>query len=182
MTQFEELLSLCNVLSEDTTLALDTLKNDPSNQFQRRIFVHFLFALIEGVIFTRKRLALSVHEKLGTGNFCKEKLAWLKEETKGRTNKRFPKFKENLKFSFRACCEVLHIKYDLNLERDTRWSSFCKSITIRDRITHPRHVHDMTVSDKEMDHIEQAFYWFAEKNGDLQRLVHERIKAINQIL
>src|SRR5262245_6344766 len=118
MTQLEELVSLNSVLSKDGILALNRLKDDPNNQFQRRTFVHFLFALIEGVIFIQKRLALAIHEKFGTGNFSEDELGWLKEEAKGHTNRQFPKFKENLKFSFRACCKVMHIKYNLNLERD----------------------------------------------------------------
>jgi hypothetical protein len=175
----KELLDLFRVLNDDVTKSLDELGSDPNNQFKRRTVVHFFFALIEGETFRKKQWARVVYEKIGLSNFSERHIAWLKEETYGQ---KFPRFEDNFKFAFQAMSAVVGIEFDLNLGHDPRWQSFRMALEIRNRITHPKHVHDMTISDEEIVHVTKAFYWFSEKTRDLHDLFLSQIRFINRIL
>ena len=180
----EELVSLGKLLIDDTRQSQDELIHDSDNQFKRRSHVHFIFACVEGYTFIKKQFALALYEKMRLnrkitiGNFSERQMAWLKEEAYGQ---KFPGFEDNFKFSFQAMSTVMGIKFDLSLDRDPGWHSFRMALTIRNRITHPKHIHDMIVSDEEIFHVMKAFYWFTEKTRALQDIFLSYVRGLNRI-
>jgi hypothetical protein len=179
MSEFMEgLPALGQLLVDDVIQAGNELTRDPHNQFKRRTFVHFLFAHIEGFTFAKKRFARALYEKIGVGNFTERQIAWLREEAYGQ---KFPRFEDNFKFSFQAMSAVMGIKFDLNLDRDPRWHSFRLALTIRNRITHPKLVHDMNISDEEILHVMKAFLWFLDKTRALQDILLFYVREINRL-
>ena len=155
--------SLIRVLADDAFQSVDELSSDLSNQFKRRAFVHFVFALIDGTISIKKQSSLSLYLASGRGRASERQIVWLKA-------KYDPALKENLKFALQTYAAITCVEFDLNLGGDLRWQSVHKAVGIRNRITHPKRVHDMIVSDEELDHVQQAFLWFSEKMCELHDL------------
>ena len=181
----EELASLGKLLIDDARQSQDELIHDSDNQFKRRTLVHFIFACVEGYTFIKKQYALALYEKMRLNpkltlrNFSERQMAWLKEEAYGQ---KFPRFEDNFKFSFQAMSTVMGAKFDLNLDRDPMWHSFRIALAIRNRITHPKHIHDMIVSDEEILHVMKAFYWFTEKTRALQDIFLSYVRGLNRIV
>lgn len=173
----EQLSSLGKLLFDDVMRSEDELIRNIADQFKRRAFVHFLFACIEGHTFIKKQFARVIYEKIGIGNFSERQIAWLKEET---YEQKFPRFEDNFKFAFQAMPAVVGIKFDLHLDRDPGWHSFRIALMVRNRITHPKRIQNMIVSDEEILHAVKALSWFMEKTEVLQDIFLFYIREINR--
>src|SRR6059036_2785433 len=63
--------------------------------------------------------------------------------------------KNNIKFAFKAYARVHMTEYELNIG-DSRWDDFKKSLSVRDRLMHPKRAQDLEVSDEEMNRLQRA--------------------------
>lgn len=66
--------------------------------------------------------------------------------------------KSMLAYTIKKYAELIEL--DEELLSDHRWDAFCKSITIRHRITHPKFHEDMEITDKELGTIYEGLEWW----------------------
>ena len=166
---------LANVLLEDSHKALAAYQCDSNNQFKRRTLIHFMFVAIEGVISIQKQMAHALYKKFGRVGLSQKQIDWLVGN-----NVRY--FIDNLKLAFEVYRALLAVDFHLNLGVDPRWQSLRHLQDIRNRLTHPKHGDDMTVSDEEMDKAIQGFVWFAEQYQEFQERLHSQTEAIRTII
>jgi hypothetical protein len=95
-------------------------------------------------------------------------VALLREESYALTNKgeatvqtRFLRLEDNLRFVWKMFVREWDIDPDIDFASDG-WKSFCKSVGVRNRITHPRRVEDLSVSDAEIAQVEGQLAFFSE--------------------
>jgi hypothetical protein len=152
-------------LSRDVAAASEQLRATPDSQVTRRGYIRSLFSMIEGITNYLKTLALRAGES-NRNLFTPAETALLREESYAINNKgeayvqpRFLKIEDNLVFALRM---YLHDKpVPLEIERDgVGWNAFREAIVIRNRITHPRSLDDLSVTDSEVEKIRQAEHWF----------------------
>lgn len=135
-------------------------------QFGRRIYIRTLFAHIEGITFQMKQDVLHIYEIKGWR--CSEgELALLKEEAyelddKGEVYVQMKplQLRKNMRFAFKMFSHALGIDYELDVSSEG-WSSLKESINIRNNITHPKHLDDLSISDEQLSTAKKADIWYA---------------------
>ena len=151
-------IELFEVLSNDVIQCLKKLQTEDS-QFWRRVFVRAVIALIEGQNYQLKLITLEAckHKQV---SFSNADLALLKDE-------KFVSLKDNLKFSFKTFALAFDLDYKLAIGVGDRWKSFITAIEIRNRLTHPKTVDQVLVTDKDLEEVKKAHDWFAQSITDL---------------
>jgi hypothetical protein len=137
------------------------------NQFTRRAYIRNVFAMIEGCVWALKQLVLDAPTK--TGNPKKLPLAdyslisettyELKSNGQIRTQPKFLKLPENVRFTFGLLEKYFQAKADLGVGGKS-WADFVKVQEIRNRITHPKSSAQFTVSDEEIEMCKNVCSWF----------------------
>lgn len=180
MHWMQELLQPFSKTINTLALDLDTILGNGRrslSQTDRRSLVRALFALIEADVFNRKRIALRLCDE-GFVSFSIAELALLREEQyvlddKGlaKTNQKFLRLSDNLKFAIHSFVKAADIKH--NIPTGTReWKAFQRSIKIRNRITHPKDPNDLDINEEEFQQIKATFNWFvANKEELLKKLI-----------
>jgi len=73
------------------------------------------------------------------------------------------------------------IDLDEELLSDHRWESFCKSITIRHRITHPKFHEDIEITDDELKAIYEGLEWWNKTMKTLYEAHYQKmIKPVSK--
>lgn len=156
-----------DVLQEDVAYCswmLDQPNTD--EQFWRRTFVRAVFAQIEGKTFLMKRTA---HDRPSV-QFSPAERSVLTEDdyevntlnNKGEVTTRQTRNStaSNIKFAFKSLARARTPTVALNLDG---WDALLTGIHIRDRLTHPKQLEDLTVSDDDLDAVKVASDWFNAK-------------------
>ena len=150
-------------LGEDCKYHLDAVHTDDS-QAHRRAYVRAVFAFIEGLLHCQKMSAINLgllfgritlYELVALDN------ANLEIDKKGEINPRdtFPKFTNNLKFTFRVYSKSIGSDFQLKLG-GIGWESLGQAVKIRDRLMHPKSPNDLMVTYREVVTTQRAFNWF----------------------
>jgi hypothetical protein len=84
--------------------------------------------------------------------------------------------KTNIKFAFRAYARAHLVDYKLNVG-DNRWNDFKNSLAVRDRLTHPKEVRNLEVSDEELKSLKSAFDWFSECTDNVSDLALHALES-----
>lgn len=71
----------------------------------------------------------------------------------------FLQIEKNIKFAFAAVARAYGITYQLNVG-GIGWDSFKKTLKVRNRLTHPKNIQDLDVSDEEIEAMKRTFAWF----------------------
>jgi hypothetical protein len=182
--QFNLLQSMGLILRQDVLdcgkLALDNNKTD----WGSRAFTHAVFAMIEGGVFRLKQMALKLSEH-GKGNFSRAELVILEETSydlndKGQTQTqvKFVPLTRNIKFAFIACARAWGVQYELRVD-DSGFDSFQAALKIRNRITHPKRLEDLNLSEKEVGQVEKAARWFLEHHSAIIKLLVIRLQKLS---
>lgn len=158
---FRELVQMLNVLKADVDLLAKRKKND---QFNRRMYVRSVFALIEGMVYRMKQICLSEPAERHY-DFSAAEIALLREEAyeledKGRVKIRPSKIRTpaNVRFAFEAFSK--YHGSDFTLEDRIGWQFFLQALKLRDRLMHPKFTGDLDVSDQEFEVTKAANTWF----------------------
>jgi hypothetical protein len=64
----------------------------------------------------------------------------------------------NLRFGFKLLAKAGTLPSELDVS-GSEWQSFRRAIKIRDRITHPKSVSDLNISDEDYDDVSVGFGW-----------------------
>jgi hypothetical protein len=166
----EQFLEITEYAKVDIFHILDNLKQGSSmDQFWRRTLVRTFFAQVDAEISAMKQMAIIVAETPNTDPaetvvFTRAEIELLNEreyriqngvaeETKAKISLR-----TNLQFAFEMFRKASRSAFSLQTNGH-QWECFLKAIKIRDRLTHPKTVQDLIVTDAEMSVITKAFTW-----------------------
>ena len=149
---------------------IDTEDEDNPNsacQRQRRIYVRSLYALIEGVCFSMKTLALSSPTELSEEDrFLCSEIAY-ELTTHGMPRKRNAKlgFIPNLRYSF----NILYRAFDLAIPSPDYshlgFKCLQDGVTVRDRLMHPKSPTNLIISRSELLSSASVINWFSEEHS-----------------
>ena len=91
-----------------------------------------------------------------------------------RVQPKFLRLTDNLRFSFKAFAKAFGSSFELEVS-GAGWDAFQRSIIVRNRITHPKTLTDLTVADSAMKDIFKAIDWYKENGLNLLRSVPESL-------
>jgi hypothetical protein len=184
---YSEQLELHNEM--ETVLRQDMLDcaKLPKTESAERSFVRAAFAMIEGSVFNLKQIALAL-SRHGKGNFSQAELVMLEEvsydlDDKGITKSqiRFIPLSKNIRFAFSSAARAFGVAYELRVD-DAGWSTFKDALLIRNRITHPKFIADLKLSDKEVQTVADAGEWFLRVQRELIEKMMARMQGLKDKL
>ncbi|MEI8292276.1 MAG: hypothetical protein WCH99_22625 [Verrucomicrobiota bacterium] len=161
-----------DTLRKDAEKCIRAAQKFPMNQFWRRMMVKNSFAWFEGTIYGIKRLAIHQFERKEV-KFSNAELAMLREEkyeldynTSEAVAKpnNYPKFNPNLRFAFRCLAKSCEAMFTL----DKNMMPLLKQFEgVRNRLTHPKHIKDLEVTNGELDICIRVHHWFGQETSRL---------------
>lgn len=168
---------LIGKLREDIASAYGALEESKSSQYLRRCVVRSIFSFIEAVIESIKwELRSSVRLDEFKGQLSdreKETLGSL--HVVGPRDDRFLPLDQNIKRTFRLAAKVWQLK-TFRLDTDGEgFQNFLRAKSARNRLTHPKTVHDIEVTDDDMHCHTIAGMWV---QAELNRLFKARVEAL----
>ena len=119
------------------------------------MYVRSAFATIEAWIYVMKQIALRSHPDPNCRTISEAERAFAQEQEykltdQGDVETRRTKISlaPNLRFAFKLLSKACSVPFELDLS-GSESQSFKRAIKIRDRITHPKTVSDINISDED---------------------------------
>jgi len=183
------------IIEEDVDKALEILKND-DNPYNRRVFIKQFYSyieessyylrqsVIEGWNSKPNHAAEALKAELGFASkpLSEEVIAVLKEESYSvrsngtvDTQTKFLSFEQSFKFTY-ACFFRDVFDYKHTCYSEYGWQCLIKGNKIRNRVTHPKRVGDLVITDEELKTIHAAKEWKHELWQELFGLLSQRTK------
>jgi hypothetical protein len=131
----------------------------------RRQLVRAIFALIEASTYYAKREALGMARDRGHEVALLVEAALLdigySVNSDGRVNTQAARIPlaQNIRLAFRALAAFVAPGYQPPFG-DVGWEHLRKAIKIRDQLTHPKSLHDLEVSDADLETVRQGLGWY----------------------
>jgi len=163
----DDWLGLSDILRTDGRIILESLLTDSENQTLRRSFVRACWAYVEAITFSVKKFMLTACQ-FGSDRFTVEEQVFLASqrlvvdpEGEVAVYREPVNALENVKRTFRLAARVLDTEWtpDFGVEG---WQRLRKAIQIRHRLTHPKTVAEVNVSDDDFDDLKQGISWFIQ--------------------
>jgi hypothetical protein len=153
--------SFPRMMMKDAAYALEALKRDDS-PYQRRNCARVIFASIDGLIYYLKQSSLTSAAPL----FSPAELSLLQEVSydvaesgDAYVKQKFLRLEPNLKFALKMFMRgIPGVSVSLDLE-GPGWAALRRAIGVRNRLTHPKRINDLTVTDDELRDLEATFDW-----------------------
>ena len=131
----------------------------------RGAYVRAVFALLEGMTYAMKQVALDYRWHL-RNPFSDTEVAILQEKNyslndTGQVSVRTANlpFLPNLRFAFYAFCKSHNASYSLPVT-GKGWHALQHALRVRHRLMHPKSADDLLVKNAEMEDVDTAFRWF----------------------
>jgi len=187
---FEKFDQITTLLLADVEEGRKLYKTSPSD-FARRAGIRALFTYLEGHLYAFKQATLALESVIvpigplpGLRDariviFSEEEKAMLEESGGGKASRpTYPRFEDNVKFVIRAFHKAMRLESNLDLGCCKGWSQLIESQRIRNRITHPKSLADLSVSDADLDTVCDGISWYEDMiKGMLERFEKESIYA-----
>lgn len=138
---------------------------DPAalNAVERRVLVRSLFAFVEGTCFAMKCLAVELDRGV---RLTPEERMLAAEMTfelapSGQVESRRAKLRtlSNINFAFTLVAKTAEVTFSLDAS-GAGWQTLQRALKMRDRLTHPKSLTDLGVSDAEVRDALRVFIWF----------------------
>jgi hypothetical protein len=163
--EVRDALGRCYLLWEDVNLCKEFLTKEPHKDFWRRTFVRNVFVFLEASSYGFKRVALHQSQNFEV-DFSSADLAILQEEKYVlRDNgdavvqdKNFQRFIPNLKFALKCFAKAYGLEFSLNLGN----VALQEFEALRNRITHPKELSELSISDEDIKKTEAVCGWVWE--------------------
>jgi hypothetical protein len=157
------------------------------SDIDRRVMVRSSFAFIEATIYALKNIvAKSPRATLNHKDVMMTSEVTYDLSESGDIQERPAKIRlaPNVKYAFKLFKRQFGISYDLDVGGEP-WQFFLNSIKVRDRITHPKQLADLSVSDDELVKVFIVTDWFTNNFGEIlfeasEKLVQELANTIVQ--
>lgn len=178
MTQNEILKKARNIDSLFRTLVGDVIEaagiwEQRGDELSHRLYVRTVFAAVEGIIQVMKSAALLFDGLNEPRTLSPEETALLKEEDPQivhggsvEIRKKRISLLPNFEFALHTYARVRHQNAKID-KRGAGWQSLQQAIRIRDRLTHPHTLEDLSVSVAELQVVEKAMEFFRDTTGQL---------------
>ena len=175
--EVQDVLHRCNLLWEDARFCIQFVKKGDNDQFWRRTFVRNIFVLFEASSYGLKRVSMHLSQTLKV-DFSPAELAMLREEryVLGKEGNaitqsgNFQAFIPNLKFAFKSFAKACGLDISLNVS-GIPLNHFAQ---LRNRITHPKSLSELTITDEEIQVSETVGRWFW---NEISALLNEHIQS-----
>jgi hypothetical protein len=168
---------LIEQLRKDIADAYSALEKDRSSQYLRRCVVRSVFSFIEALLECVKwELRSSVRMKEFESELSeKEKETLGSLHVTGSRNDKFLSLDQNVKRTFRLAAKVWELKdFRLNTGGED-FQDFLRAKAARNRLTHPKTVCDIEVTDYDMSCHTIAGMWI---QSEVRRLMRTRIATL----
>jgi len=167
LVRAREIDKLFYELVEDV-LGVTKIWEQRDDELSHRLYVRTVFACVEGIIQVMKSAALLFDERNDPPMLTLEEIALLKEEDphvggngKVEIKKKKISLLPNFEFSIRTYAKIK--RCPINFEKGGEgWASLRKSISIRDRLTHPHSIEDLKITNEELKTVEKAMEFFRD--------------------
>lgn len=172
---------LIEQLRDDVDNAYRELEANRSSQYLRRCVVRAVFSYIEALIECIKwELRSSVRlEEFVEQLSDKEKETLGSLHIVGPRSDKFVSLDQNLKRTFRLAAKIWNLKgFGLNTASND-YQDLLVSKSARNRLTHPKTVYDIEVTDEDMRCHTIAGMWV---QGEVQRLAQARVESLTSQL
>lgn len=173
--------ALLDILHDDLVKTRNMI-HTTDTQFGRRAFVRALFALVEASIFSMKATAYYYATNMDIATFNEAELGFmrdrayeLKENGIVRETTAKIRLESNVKFTFKVSSRVFGLDFALDTMGEG-YKAFQAAVDIRDRITHPKFVEQMHITDDELVLLNEASAWIWEHTIALMRLSNDAIR------
>jgi hypothetical protein len=161
---------LVPTLQDDVKLLLQQIDKDPAD-VTRRSLVRAVFSYIEATLHAMKDAALDAHEQKHM-IFSAADLAMLREETYfiddrgvAKSRSAFSQTPANIRFTIAKFGESTFSPYRV-VGSEEDWATLSDSISLRNRLVHPKRLEDLSISDAEQAALLKTFAWF-QRNFNL---------------
>jgi hypothetical protein len=177
---------MAHELGHDVERGSRELSANSGDQFLRRNLVRIFAAFVEGYSFLLKQVVLRLHDPL-QAQLSVEELSKLKEiwlDTTGQPvldaqnspKERFLGFHENFKFTAGIFGRLCGSKYALSCGSAAH-QAFKRTISVRDRLMHPKAIEDLCVRNDETVDLQAAWQWY---QTEMVALMKDSIVATNE--
>ena len=167
-----ELKAVYAVLKDDFDRAKLAVTVDPS-EFHKRSLVRAAFALIEGFSFHLRQVTLATLKD--TSFLTEGDRAILREERYQLSANGTPETRDNFQrtlpmilFSLRVYAKNHGAAFTPDTS-DSGWNCLRKAVDIRDRVTHPKALGDLQITDDLGSTFSEGVRWWNEALGELLR-------------
>jgi hypothetical protein len=176
--------ALLNELARDIGAVIKGRPWNELSQSERRMLVRVIFATIEALIYVMKQIALAAHPDPKCPTISEAERAFAIERDfrlapSGDVEQRTAKIplETNIRFAFKLLAKAGTIPTALDVS-GPEWQSLQAAIKVRDRITHPRSISDLTISDAELSGVMIGFTWVVVSHlklgNDLKAVLREQ--------
>jgi uncharacterized protein YjhX (UPF0386 family) len=148
----------------------------------RRFYIRAVFALVEAFVEQHRRLLLELCEchKIELTEKTRKKLREIKEvfrddgtiEEQAQYLQIFDKIKEVYKAAGVGFGQPLKVTFG-----DRGWTTFKTAMEIRNRVTHPKNVHDCWIFEDALKTVNGADEWFKKLQNEFVRVAREHRTA-----
>ena len=160
------------LLGRDVSRSFESLNKSPKDEFWRRVVVKNVFTFLEGCTFGFKRLALHQSE-IYEVEFSPAEVAMLKEEkhvlnSKGEAEtqeRNFQRFIPNLRFALNCFAKSHGFAFDFDISE----VPLKELEDLRNRITHPKKLSDLTITDDDIKKAQKVGQWFLDTTSQLMQ-------------
>lgn len=167
---------LLQALRSDIDTAYENLDVDRESQFLRRSVVRAIFSYIEAMIECVKvEITSTIRTGLYTGNLTQKEQDTLGPlAIIGAPSGKFLPLDQNLKRTFKLAAKVWELNFSLSTDRES-FRHFLAAKKARNKLTHPRTVYDIEVTDDDMHCHTVAGMWV---QSEFQKLFNERVNSL----
>lgn len=150
----------------------ERLLDQHDDQFYRRSYIRSTVAAIEGIVWLLKQTCLKAageaRSRLSVAEYAMLSDATYELTNNGevRTQTKFLKLAENLRFAVNTCNRLFGTAIDLQVGTSS-WEEFRTSTTIRNRITHPKDIRELQITDNEIAMCKRVVSWFNQRIWEL---------------
>jgi hypothetical protein len=171
-TEIIDYVNRSTVLARDVAKCNCPLRKGSHNQFWRRTIVKNIFAVLEAACFGFKAIAFQRFRHYEI-DFSSAEVAILLEHRymlldngEVRTvGNNFQRFIPNLKFAFKCFAKAHGLSYVLDISK----VPLKEFEELRNRITHPKKLTDLTITDAELTIAYRIWTWFSDEQLHLVR-------------
>ncbi|EHH2479586.1 hypothetical protein C9I98_17935 [Photobacterium sanctipauli] len=155
---------LAVILDEDISAVAKAMEESkPRSSALDRSYVRTVFSALEGVLFALRQEIIQA-DNFGTEFMPKERAFILEKKYNQRTNTVTkhtfrPSIRESICTNTGYYARSKGLK-DFRFPETSGWDDMKKAITIRNRITHPKSIEQITITNEELEVILRAKKWF----------------------
>ncbi len=163
----EETEKMIMKMNDDITKIIELERKESKSEEFRRMAVRTIFSDIEGICFLMKVNALLLGQ-IKNIDFRREEIALINEESyylanngKVKTGRAYLDSKSNFRFAFKILARAKKSDFELDVS-GTEWNNYQEALRIRNRITHPKKLEDMIISEEDYEKAFKVYGWFRD--------------------